>query len=250
MPERTMSPDVSAAYEWWRSAIHGSLSSLAPENERTPATIQENVLKRSGYIGHFPQNVMRANSLQGDSQTLYMTPATCLHVYEGIADTSLVRNVVHLIEGDCMRYEGGVWEHPYRLPAFTMIELVAIGSPEHIETILSKVEFAIEALFSSANLPVVVIPATDAFFLGNDDGAKVMQKLKGLKNEYVIRLGDKEISLASRNLHEDYFGKAFNIRSGNAVAHSLCAAFGLQRLAYASVALWGSDRSKWPHDPL
>ena len=235
------------AYEGWRTHITRALRSFAQESVRAPLFISRSTLEQSGYLGNFPQQVMSAHA-GADTETadIFLTPASCLHIYAGQEGKSLHGGAVSLIEGTCVRHENGKWDPPYRLPAFTMLECVFLGSVEEIDAAAKNMQKVMEEIFAGAAIPVSVVPATDAFFLGSNEGARLLQQLKGLKKEFTVTEGDKTIALASLNLHEDYFGKKFSITKEGAPVHSLCAAFGIERLAIHSVTLWGKDTAHWP----
>ncbi len=90
-------------------------------------------------------------------------------------------------------------------------------------------------------------PATDAFFLGANEGARLIQRLKGLKREYEVQSGFGPVAVASLNYHEDFFGTRFQITSqSGSAAHSLCLAFGLERLTACGLLEWGAEPQRWP----
>ena len=90
--------------------------------------------------------------------------------------------------------------------------------------------------------------ATDAFFLSSDRGARLVQKLKGLKREFTVTVDTTPVALASVNLHEDYFGRRFEITDGaGQTAWSCCAAFGIERLTAYGLLTWGGERAHRQH---
>ena len=244
MPDDGITGLQYEAYQRWRTYIVWAFKDLAQEAWRTSLFISESVLRRSEYLPHFPHQVMRASPLQGSGVTQPLTPATCLHVYEYLAGLQLSKPFCVLTEGTCVRYEEGAWKPPYRLPAFTMMELVLVGEEPFITKAHEALLVRTPSFFKDALLSVTAMPATDAFFLGTSEGALRLQQIKGLKKEFVREGG--QTALASLNLHEDYFGKHFDISANRAVAHSLCLAFGLERLAATSLEVWGEDITTWP----
>lgn len=203
--------------------------------------IDRKTLIKSKYVEHFPQQMFEIENTEQ-----YITPAACLHVYPNISGKK-VQNCAYFGIAHCGRREGGRWDPPYRLPDFYMAELVCIGSQNYVQQFLQSAEKKVEEMFGRLGIEGSFELATDAFFLGNDDGAKIMQKLKGLKREFVVNDGDKTVALMSINNHETFFGKQFDITTDATVTHTACVAFGISRLATYSTRLWGTDVSSWPH---
>jgi len=92
--------------------------------------------------------------------------------------------------------------------------------------------------------------ATDPFFRPTARGRELLQRLKGLKQELRLPVGDDSVAAASFNLHERFFGEAFDIRlpDGTAAA-SACVAFGIERWTLAFLAAHGTDARHWPALP-
>src|SRR3954469_16239647 len=113
MPDDGISGLQYEAYQRWRMYIASAFADFAYEAWHTPLFINESVLHRSEYLPHFPHQVMRASPLQGSGIAQPLTPATCLHVYERLAERRLDKPLCLLTEGTCVRYEEGVWKAPY-----------------------------------------------------------------------------------------------------------------------------------------
>ena len=70
-----------------------------------------------------------------------------------------------------------------------------------------------------------------------------------LKIELVVPVfgDDSPTAVASSNCHRDHFGLAFGIETADgSVAHSACAAFGVERIALALLHTHGLDPALWP----
>ena len=233
----------------WRHFLARRLASLADETVETPVFIDRQVLTRSKYVAHFPQQVVVARSYRAPrSRPRYLTPATCLHWYgrlEGGALAGDRRSAV--VVGPCARAESGRTVFPYRLAAFHMAELVVLGSADVVDGEATAVEETLAESFRRLGIGGGFRPATDAFFLPSSRGARLMQQLKGLKREFTCPLDGHDIGLASINRHEYFFARAFRIRlASGQPAHSFCVAFGLERLTAAGLLTWGSDPAQWP----
>src|SRR5438552_15022721 len=112
-----------------------------------------------------------------------------------------------------------------------MAELVVIGTEGEVGELYGEMRSLAPAMLGGLGFDVEARAATDAFFMGSGDGAgaRVIQKLKELKEEYTVRLGGEEVALASLNRHETYFTRRFDIGApGGPPPHSFCLAFGLQ----------------------
>jgi hypothetical protein len=63
-------------------------------------------------------------------------------------------------------------------------------------------------------------------------------------------VGDDSIAAASFNLHESFFGKAFDIRlPDGSSASSGCVAYGIERWLLAFLAAHGTSARAWPALP-
>jgi hypothetical protein len=57
---------------------------------------------------------------------------------------------------------------------------------------------------------------------------------------------DGHLAIASVNLHQDHFGRTYDIRQSGDYAYTGCVAFGLERWVYAIVSRFGDDPARWP----
>lgn len=233
----------------WSDYLCRLLDPSRGERYAAPLLIDHRTLADARYLQHFPQNVLPAGSHAEREPDVYLTPAACLHLYPMLAGRGLPpQGFTALIHGLCARREGGAWAFPFRLSAFHMLELVAAGTEEFVRAERDRAESAVGDAFSRLGLGGRFQPAADAFFLGNDEGARLIQKLKGLKREYIVPLGGEEVALGSVNSHEDTFGRCFGITlpGCGGPAFTCCAAFGLERLVACGLLLWGADPAGWP----
>jgi hypothetical protein len=244
-----LSGPAADLFNRWRRYLAHRLASLSQETWETPVFIDRRVLTRSKYVVHFPQQVVVARGYRSPrSGTRFLAPATCLHWYGRLGATTLAGDRVSaFVVGPCARAESGRVSFPYRLAAFHMAELVVVGAARAVDEEASMIERLLAESFRELGIGGGFRPATDAFFLPSSRGARVMQQLKELKREFASPLDRDGVALASINRHEDFFGRAFGIRlARGGPAHSICVAFGLERLTAAGLLAWGTNPAQWP----
>jgi seryl-tRNA synthetase len=243
---------------------------------QTPVLIPAAVLARCDYFRSFPQYVSFVSHLHEEFETIdgfrarhqerdtlddgtradldipdvCLSPAVCYHLYhrhsgEKVPETGTVYDVA----GRCFRYESTNLSDLRRLWEFTMRELVFIGGRDWV---LAERQRAIDAfipILNALGLPTEIRTASDPFFVAPDANAKTYFQLSSeTKYEISVDVGAGErLAVGSFNYHTDFFGKAFATEAGDAgPAHSVCVAFGLERLAYAVLVHYGPDASRWP----
>lgn len=230
---------TDSTIEIWSKFLLNKLSTYTKDHNIGAPEIQRSVLEKSGYLENFPHQVVYTGNR-------IKKPATCLSVYERFSKTTLELPLAITEQSICERVENTDKMSPFRLKKFSMLEYIYFGNEKRVEQHKEELETFAGKIFSDIGMPVQVESATDAFFLGESSGAKIMQKLKRLKLEYVFSSSQGNIALVSLNHHEDYFGKRFEITFDKVPTHSICLAFGLNRLAEAGRELWGTDTCSWP----
>jgi len=246
-----------------------SLAELA--NEETadewsvPSGISFATLERAQYFASFPQWLTAASHLSDDSSVLEaiagsdspgslacaamqqpdaaLSPAVCYHTYERLAGQSVSTPTLMTAEGVCWRHEGDRLAPLERGWAFRMREVVCIGTPAEVEGFRQRWMARAAAFAESLGLTVETVQATDPFFAPTARGKAVLQRMKALKHELVVRFPDgRSLAIASFNNHERFFGESFDItlKSGEAAA-SGCVAFGIERWLLAVLAANGVE---------
>jgi hypothetical protein len=126
-----------------------------------------------------------------------------------------------------------------------MMELVLVGPSQEIAAKRQEASELVTDAFFRLDIPVQLMTATDAFFLGEKSGARLMQRMKDLKREYVT-CHDRvpEVALCSINNHERYFVDRFGL--GDKDTESTCIAFGIERLTATGLLIWGPNPNDWP----
>jgi seryl-tRNA synthetase len=254
-------------------AIEGLLAALArsegfPEWRLAPGLDLE-TLARARYFESFPQWLTAAGHLSGDTETLEavaraddpagaatralepaecaLSPALCYHVYARLAGATVQHTRMTAL-GTCWRHEGERLRALERGWAFTMRELVVLGTPDEVDAFRRHGMGLGTALAVALGLDGELVVASDPFFAPTARGRKLLQKVKSLKHELMLPLGDgRRIAAASFNDHERFFGEAFDIRlTDGASAASGCVAFGVERLLLAFLVAHGPHAAGWP----
>ena len=246
----------------------------APGTEvlRFPPVMSRALLEKSGYLKSFPHLLGCVSSLTGSeakiralvegraagqdwvealaATDLVLTPAACYPVYPIVAARGDVprSGVLVDVESYCFRHEAS--SELGRMQAFRMREYVCIGAPETALAFRESWKARAEQLANQLGLPFSLLPASDPFFGRAGKLMAVNQVEQALKFELLIPVNSEEAPTAcmSFNYHQDHFGSTWGLRTDDgAVAHTACAAFGLDRLTIALFATHGLDVEAWPH---
>ena len=239
---------------------------------RPPAALALSTLARASYFESFPQWLTLAAHLREDAASLErvarsadpateaceacapadaaLPPAVCYHVYAALAGRVLEAPVHVTTQGTCWRHEGDRLRPLARGWAFTMREGVCVGDANVVTAFRDRGIARARALAEALSLDSWLEEATDPFFRPTARGRELLQRLKGLKQELHLPVGDDTVAAASFNLHEGFFGEAFDIRlpDGTAAA-SGCVAYGIERWLLAFLVAHGTAARGWPDIP-
>ncbi|HEY2376721.1 MAG TPA: amino acid--[acyl-carrier-protein] ligase [Gemmatimonadaceae bacterium] len=240
---------------------------------RFPPVMSRALLEKSGYLKSFPHLLGCVCSLTGTESSiralvegraqgqewvdglaatdLVLTPAACYQVYPIIAARGDVpqSGAIVDVESYCFRREES--SELGRMQAFRMREYVCIGAPETALAFRENWKARAEQLATALGVPFNLMPASDPFFGRAGKLMAVNQVEQALKFELLIPVNSEEAPTAcmSFNYHQDHFGTTWGLRTDDgAVAHTACAAFGLDRLTIALFATHGLDVDAWPRD--
>jgi seryl-tRNA synthetase len=238
---------------------------------RFPPVMSRDVLEKSGYLMSFPHLLGCVSCLSGDEAhvralidgrngaqdwaksleavNLALTPAACYPVYPLVAARGAVPAAGALfdVESYCFRRE--VSHEAGRLQSFRMREYVCVGSPATALAFREAWRARGERLANELALPFRVAPASDPFFGRVGKMMAVSQVQQALKFELLIPVHseDNPTACMSFNYHQDHFGTNWGMNTdGGEVAHTACAAFGIERLGIALFATHGLDLQTWP----
>lgn len=249
---------------------------FAADEFQFPALISADTLGRCNYFSSFPQAITFVAHLTEDLDLLEefsaankqgplqfprmealekpaycLSPLVCYHCYRLIENEILMPDELRSFTavGPCFRYESRNMTSLERLWNFNMREIVFVGSREEVKRQRQRCMDAVGDWLDRIGLKASFETASDPFFTTDFSEKTYFQLLSDLK--YEIRLNfteDKTIAAGSFNLHNDFFGKTFSIRSGPEAAFTSCVGFGLERLVYGFICQKGFDIATWPDE--
>lgn len=255
---------------------------FAAVDQNYPTLIPSDILARCGYFTSFPHAVSMVVHLIEDYDLIEefrqanaesalsglkvpkpqvfgvpeacLQPAVCYHCYQAIEHQTLPASG-HTVTsaGQCFRYESKNIAGLDRLWDFKMREIIFVGTEEWV---VKKREEAIQivaAQIQEWDLECSIESANDPFFAAAY-AAKTYWQMRGdLKYEMrlTVEPGDKgearTIAAGSFNLHENFFGKTFQITAADGQpACTGCTAFGIDRWVLSAFAQHGFEPDRWP----
>lgn len=232
-------------------------------------------LKKAGYFSSFAHSVTFAMHLKEDFHQLEnfasrhkqgedlniksideletpeycLSPAVCYHNYGRLQNYRFNKNDNGLKTftalGRCFRYESKNITDLDRLWEFSMREIIFIGEKDKVLKARTKSIEIIWRMIEILDLTAKLETASDPFFSTDFNSLRYFQLANDLKFELNLPVSpDKAIAAASFNYHENFFGNQFNITTEDTQnVHTGCAAFGLERLVYASLAQLGIEKT-------
>ena len=238
---------------------------------RVPSAIDFATLARADYFASLPQWLTLASHLSGRDEVLLhvaehpepavavrdaatppivaLNPAVCYHVYARFVGQTVDAAQVVTAQAGCWRHEGD--ERHATLErgwAFTMREAVCIGTERDARAFLERGVERATRLATTLRLESIIAPATDPFFAPTGRAKQLLQRIKELKHELLVPIGEnRTTAAASFNLHDTFFGEAFDIRLPDGrPATTACVAFGIERWLLAFLSVHGPDVENWP----
>ncbi len=236
------------------------------KHQRYPMLMPTDVLHRCNYFSSFPHLVSIVSHFHEDYELLKevrdandgakqativspehleiaaagLTPAVCYHCYHGLEDRELTENSVFTAIGRCARYESTNMVGLDRLWDFSMREIIFVGEEQWVVEQRERSMEAFYELLTELDLNCLFEGAADPFFAPIYANKSYWQSNSGLKFEGRFPVEEKAdgstrtMSCVSFNLHQDFFGKTFNIslKSGEPV-HTGCVGIGVDRFVLA-----------------
>ena len=170
-----------------------------------------------------------------------LTPAACYHFYDEMEGSELAQSTYVTTRCVCYRREK-FYSPLQRQWAFSMREIVCLGTAEEVKGYLAEFEELLLEFFKSQDLPVKFEYATDPFFNPSTNPKYLMQKLDPVKKEMIY---DGQLSIGSLNFHRSFFGETFAISREGEPANSACVAFGMERWMYMILRERGQKAEAW-----
>lgn len=235
---------------------------------RFPPVLNRRHFERSGYLKSFPHLAGTVHSFagtershrelidaveQGDNWSaafpaaqVVLTPAACYPVYPAVAGRLPAGGRLVDVMSYCFRHEPS--DDPGRMQMFRMHEQVRLADPETVIAWREMWRVRAQSLTDALGLDTRCTVASDPFFGRGGKMLAINQRDQGLKLEIVTPIASDEhpTAIVSLNYHHAHFGEAFGISTiEDAVAHSACVGFGLERIALALYRRYGFDRTRW-----
>jgi seryl-tRNA synthetase len=244
-----------------------------------PALIPSEVLGRCGYFASFPQAVSLVAHLvedydlieefrQANATTPQLTiprasslptpeaclvPAVCYHCYQSLSGARLSTGRTVTSVGKCFRYESKNITGLDRLWDFTMREVIFVGEEAWVQKERARAIDAVAEQLAEWDLEGVIETANDPFF-PTVHATKTYWQVRGdLKFELRLAVESgasgeaRTIAAGSFNLHENFFGKTFDIvASDGQPAFTGCVGWGLERWVLAGFTQHGYAPDRWP----
>lgn len=234
------------------------------EKTAFPPLISARELAKVAYFESFPQLFTAAAGLASDEDNLraftsggmldgdalkltalapvreILAPAACYPLYIAMQGRAMPERSVFTVRSNCFRRERE-YLPLQRQWAFTMREIVCIGSGSEVRDFLERSRERLDALFANLSLDVQWEVATDPFFDPRNPQS-LMQRVDPVKREMVCG----GLAIGSINYHRHHFGDAFAIRRGNESVESGCVAFGLERWLHVLIQKHGTSYDQWP----
>lgn len=169
-----------------------------------------------------------------------LAPAACYPLYIAMQNRMMPDREIFTIRSTCFRREKE-YRPLQRQWAFTMREIVCLGSGEEVRDFLEQSRKTLDGVFARLSLDVTWEIATDPFFDPRNPQS-LMQRVDPVKREMTCG----GLAIGSINYHRHHFGDAFGIRRGSDSIESGCVAFGIERWLWVLMQKHGTDYTKWP----
>ena len=234
-----------------------------------PPILARGLVEKLGYLDNFPQlagsihsfngndaKARELSSLVGEGQRwehlldptdVMLAPAACYPVYPAFSGLLPDAGRLVTVLGWVFRHEPS--DEPTRLQSFRMREFIRMGKPEEV---LAWRDAWLQRgldLLRGLQLPVQSDVASDPFFGRAGKMMAAQQVDQRLKFEILVPVisAEKPTAICSFNWHQDHFTSTFGIRfASDAVAHTACLGFGMERVTLALIKTHGFDPRDWP----
>jgi seryl-tRNA synthetase len=258
--------------EYWRKKA----LDLGAVEQDNPAVWPARLYRDINYIAEFPHQIILASPVKQHNADLtamaqkyskenafdhiditeHMAPsdfglqsAVCDICYYVLRGKTGFENTLFTTYNKVFRNECSETNSLDRLTSFSVRDIMFVGDQEFVMHQRQKmIELAIEFL-AWLDLDSSIAAANDPFFTDESMIKAVYQNASELKYELLVKLpfSGKELAVGSINLHQDFFGQAFDITLPNGgFVWSGCLGIGFERIVYALYAQYGTESDSWP----
>lgn len=222
--------------------------------------------KQEGAVPFFAEPVWRSNELHkfgypensldlcridhfDQGRGHYWQNAACDNIWKSLSGKTIDKFCTYTTMGTCCRNERSQYYFLERLKVFRMREIVAAGSPSEVLAFRERALDFVRRLNDDLQMNARLEIANDPFFIQDEasvDSVRTKYDIPDLvKIEYRPEIYDgKSLACASFNVHGDFFAQ--NMGYGGSKTWTSCAAFGLERLAWAVLIQHGHSHAQWP----
>ncbi|KYH33958.1 amino acid--[acyl-carrier-protein] ligase [Clostridium tepidiprofundi DSM 19306] len=240
--------------------------------KRYPALLSIKDYQKTGYIKNSPQYSIFCANAHEDIKELEkldkivgteelsdvlatpkfaLSPSGCFYVYIEHKNKILDDNKMFTFTGHVFRNEGRFnYDEIGRLRDYHCTEIVFLGEEKFVKESRMYVIERIKELLIRWNLNGILIKASDPFIMPRMQKFKKIQLIDDSKYELKLNVSkDKNISVASFNLHGTAFSYPFNITMKKCEETVTgCVGFGIERWVIAFLSQYGECVERWPED--
>lgn len=220
------------------------------------APVKDDFASRSAFAQRYarsqPFTSVAMDELVADAE-YGLEPAVCDCCYYGLEGTHDLPDAYYTCYNKVFRNECSPNGRLDRLTNFSVRDIMYVGAEPFVLEARQRLIEKLSAFLSRLELHAKIETANDPFFANESAMKSVFQNAHRLKYELLATIPHlgREIAVGSINLHTDFFGKAFDIRSaGGAAAHSGCIGVGMERMTYALYCQHGPQLRAWPRSLL
>jgi seryl-tRNA synthetase len=182
-----------------------------------------------------------------------LEPAVCDCCYYSLEGMHGIQNAFYTCYNKVFRNERSKSGRLDRLTNFSVRDIMYVGSEHFVLEARQKLIEILGEFLTALRLKATIETANDPFFANDAAMKSVFQHSHRLKYELLAEIPhlEEEIAVGSVNLHRDFFGKAFDIKTGDGEsAFSGCIGVGMERMAYALFSQHGHELEMWPSEVL
>lgn len=181
---------------------------------------------------------------------LALSPSACFHTYYEYKNKRLESEKAFTFVQNVFRNEGRLnFNELGRLRDYHVREIVFFGSDKYVLEKREQVMKKAEELMLELNLTGQMCTAADPFVMPKMQKYKKIQLLDASKYELRVNYSEeKDISVASFNIHGSAFTHPFNIEVKDILfPETSCVGFGIERWVLVFLSQYGFDVKNWPN---